>query len=81
MFKEQQMEKRFWHVVGFIGLAVWDNSRASVFRARVRRAIGWGVVVSVHTVGCRAVGALRCSAVRYLSLGRAQRGQEQRLQF
>jgi hypothetical protein len=24
MFKEHQMEKRFWHVIGRIGLAIWE---------------------------------------------------------
>jgi hypothetical protein len=27
MFKEQQMEKRFWHVIGLIGLAIWLLNR------------------------------------------------------
>jgi len=44
MFKEQQMEKRFWHVVGLIGLAIWDNARAAVLRgqSQTRHRLGIG---------------------------------------
>ena len=36
MFKEQQMEKRFWHVIGLIGLAIWENATAVARHARPR---------------------------------------------
>jgi hypothetical protein len=36
MFKEQQMEKRFWHVIGLIGLAIWANATAVARHARPR---------------------------------------------
>ena len=36
MFKEQQMEKRFWHMIGLIGLAIWEARRVCV-RFRTHR--------------------------------------------
>ena len=34
MFKEQQTGKCFWHVIGLIGLAIWENATAVAWHVR-----------------------------------------------